>query len=122
MTFRFASSVDTIGPLQFELLVALVVAAGLARILALLVSTARASMRERGWSGLYAAGLAMTAGLVLLLLPVVLLDWLYGLTHPNAYVCTFIVWPTFLIPAGVYVCGLLSFDRRERLDGRTQLS
>jgi hypothetical protein len=123
VTFKFASSVDTIGPLQFELLLSLVVVTAVARVAALLMWSVRVWMRDHGWPHLLGGSLVLMVGAMLLALPAILLHWLYGITHPNGYACTFVVWPMLFIPAVVYALGFRTFGRRDRrLEGRTQLS
>jgi hypothetical protein len=116
--FRLGFSIDTIGPLQFEYILALIVATGLARLAALLAWTLVGGIDDRARRVIYGGIVILLIGLVVLALPSVLVVWLYSLTHPQAIVCSFIVWPGLLLPLGVYCWGLMRLARRDRRDNR----
>jgi hypothetical protein len=116
VAFQLGFSIDTIGPLQVEYVLALIVATALARLAALLAWTLVGRMDDTGRRVIYGGVIILLIGLVLLALPSLILVWLYSLTHPEALVCTFIVWPGLLLPLGIYCWGLVRLARRERRD------
>jgi hypothetical protein len=111
---RYGFSIDTVGPLQFEYVVALIVATGVARLAALAVWAGMSRIDDTTARFAYGGALALVLGISVLALPSLLLAWLYSLTHPGAFVCTFLVWPGLLLPLGVYVWSLMKLLRRER--------
>jgi hypothetical protein len=109
-------SVDMIGPLAFESVLAIVVATGMARLAAVCVWAVMRRTDDVARRIIYGATIALTLGVVLVALPSILLRWLYSLTHPHASLCLFAVWPGLLLPLIVYVLGVVRLLWRDRRD------
>jgi hypothetical protein len=111
---RYGFSIDTIGPLQFEYVLALIVATGVARLAALGTWTIVGSITDSVRRAVYGGVIFLVIALIVLALPSLILGWLYSLTHPGAFICTFLVWPGLLLPLAVYCVGVVRLIRRER--------
>jgi hypothetical protein len=113
---RYGFSIHTIGPTQFEYVLALMVAAGLARLAALGAWTVLRGITDPVRPALHGGVLFVVIALVVLALPSLILGWLYSLTHPGDFLCTFLVWPGLLIPLAVYGVSVVRLSRREKSD------
>jgi hypothetical protein len=113
---RLDWSIDMIGPLAFESVLALVVATGMARLAALCVWAVMRRMDDAARRIIYGGAIVLILGVVLFALPSILLRWLYSLTHPHAFLCLFGVWPGLLLPLIVYGLGVARLMWRDRRD------
>ena len=104
-------SIDTIGPLQPEFLIGLALSIWVAFMAAKVARSFFARVQDRVRRLVYGGIVAMILGVPVLLLPSPLVQWLYSLQHPNAYVCRFVVGWGYFVPVVVYAYRLWALSK-----------